>query len=133
MENEIHLTFCIWGFSDISPQEITDMLGLKPKTVLIKGEKTNPKFLIVAKENGWMYTHSKIVTKPFKNQMDKLLSVLRTKEKVLKRLTDKYHCEISCAIFRKSDEESMPWVHLTKAHILFLNEFGVEFDLDLYA
>jgi hypothetical protein len=133
MENEIHLTLGIWDFTDISHQQITDVLGLHPIDIHVLGEKINPKFLPVAKKNGWMYTHSKNVTEPFEKQMNELVFVLRDKRNGLKKLTDKYHCEISCAIFRKSDEESMPWVHLTKDHIFFLNEFSIEFDLDLYA
>jgi hypothetical protein len=133
MENEIHLTLGIWGFTDITHQGITDILGLQPVKVHVLGDKINPKFLPTAKENGWMYTHSEIVTRPFEEQMNELVSVLRTKRDGLKKLSDKYYCELSCAIFKKGEDESMPWVHLTKDHILFLNQFNIEFDLDLYA
>jgi len=133
MKNEIHLTIGIWRFKDITHQEITDSLGLQPKKILIEGEKTNPKFLTIAKENGWMYTHSKDVTKPFEEQMNELLTVLRERSDALKKLSGKYYCELSCAIFKKDEDESMPWVHLTRNHIRFLNDFNIEFDLDLYA
>jgi hypothetical protein len=96
------------------------------------GEKINPKFLPVAKENGWMYTHSKIVTRSFEDQMNELVLILAEKSESLKTLSKKYYLELSCAVFKKG-EESMPWVHLTKEHIQFLNEFSIEFDLDLYA
>ena len=132
MESEIHLTLGIWGFSDLTHSEISDILNLQPVKVHVMGERINPKFLPLAKENGWMYTHSKTVTRTFEEQMNELILVLREKRDSLKTLSGKYYFELSCAIFKKG-EESMPWVHLTKEHIQFLNEFNIEFDLDLYA
>lgn len=133
MESEIHLTLGIWGFTEISHNEISDIVGLQPVKVHIKGERINPKFLTVSKENGWMYTHSKMVTRPFEEQMNELISIIKDTGGGLKQLSSKYYCELSCAVFKKGEDESMPWVHLTKDHVQFLNDFNIEFDLDIYA
>ena len=121
MESEIHLKLGIWGFTDITRNEITNILNLDPEKIHVKGEKISPKFLPVAKENGWIYTHSKIVTRSFEDQMNELVLVLKQKGESLKILSKKCYLELSCAVFKKG-EESMPWVHLTKEHIQFLNE-----------
>ncbi|HTF18698.1 MAG TPA: DUF4279 domain-containing protein [Chryseolinea sp.] len=133
MENEIHLTLGIWGFTDITHQDITTMLDLQPAKIHMFGERINPKFLPIAQENGWMFVHSKIVTESFEKQMTELVSLLKSKSQILKQLSEKYYCELSCAIFKKSEDKSLPWVHLNKDHIDFLKEFNIEFDLDLYA
>lgn len=49
-KNEIILDFGIWGFNDISHNEITIMLGIEPVKLHIIGEKINPKFLSIAKK-----------------------------------------------------------------------------------
>jgi hypothetical protein len=132
MESEIHLTLGLWGFTEINHSEISEIVGLQPVKVHKTGERINPKFLPVAKENGWIYTHSKIVARPFEEQMNELISIIR-ETGGLKQLSSKYYCELSCAIFKKGEDESMPWIHLTKDHVQFLNEFNIEFDLDIYA
>lgn len=133
MKNKIVLTLGIWDFSDITHQEISDALALIPVKIFIKGERTSPKLQILAKKNGWMYSQANREFDSFEIQMNDLIELLRTRESALKELTKKYYCELSCAVFEVSEEESMPWVHLTKAHIMFLNEFSIEFDLDLYS
>jgi hypothetical protein len=131
--NEICLTFGVWGFTDVTHQDISGMLNLEPVKVHVLGERINPRILPVAKENGWMYTHSGNVSDSFEMKMDNLLAVLKSKKDILSELSSKYYCEISCAVFIKNEDESTPWIHLNNSHINFLNECNVEFDLDLYA
>lgn len=133
MKNKVVLTFGIWDFSDTTHQGISNALGLAPIKIFVKGELVNPKFQKTAKKNGWMYSQPNREFDPFEGQMNDLIELLRAKDTVLRELASKYYCELSCAVFRVDEEESMPWVHLTKAHVTFLNEFGIEFDLDLYA
>jgi len=133
MKNKIVLTIGIWDFEDITHQEISDALGLTPIKIFVKGEKTNPKFQVLAKKNGWMYSQVDREYEPFKDQLDSLIELIKSRQTIWKKFARNYYCELSCAIFKDDAEESMPWVHLTREHIGFLNEFRIEFDLDLYA
>lgn len=41
MKNEIILRFSIWGFDDITHDEISELIGIKPSKVYVKGERKN--------------------------------------------------------------------------------------------
>jgi hypothetical protein len=79
MKNEIILGFCIWDFADISPNDITNRLGIQPTKVYIKGEKKNPKFASLAKKNGWIMSAGLDKYASFEAQMNAILDVIEQK------------------------------------------------------
>ena len=60
MQNEIILRFCIWGFEDISHDEISKAIGFTPTKIYIKGQKKNPNFSALAKETDGYFSRQKI-------------------------------------------------------------------------
>lgn len=133
MANEIFLDFCIWGFEDISPEEITKMVNIQPVRIYKKGEKQNPKFNTVAKENGWRMNAGLNKYTSFDIQMNALLDMVESRYEVFKTLSEKYYCEFSCAIYMRYDEyESAPALHLNSRYNKIIKEMNIEFDLDLY-
>ncbi len=133
MKNEIILSFCIWGFEDCTPDDITRATGLTPVSTYVKGEKKNPKFAALAKQNGWILGTPYDKYTPFDQQMNYLSELLAEKKEVFKPLCDQYYCEFSCALFvYAGNGESTPWVHLSRQHNSLLKELDIEFDLDLY-
>jgi|SRR5215217_4845340 len=131
-KNEIHLSFCIWGFQDISHSEITVIMGVSPSGIHIEGERMNSKSSRLAKENGWFLDSSTDKLIPFEEQMDSLLDILESRKESLKTICNNYYCEFSLALYIYSDEESTPSVHLSSRYHTLAKELKFEFDLDLY-
>ena len=136
-QNEIHLSFNVWNFNDITHADISDALKLLPHKALVKGESRNPKNTKPnspkIKENGWLLDSNLGNYAPFEDQMNNLLDVLEPRIEILKPICLKYDCEFSCALYVYRDNgESTPWVHLDGRYNKFIKEVNVEFDLDLY-
>ncbi|WAC14443.1 DUF4279 domain-containing protein [Dyadobacter pollutisoli] len=131
-KNEIHLSFCIWGFKDITHDKLSKILEIAPSKIFIEGERMNPKFSQLAKENGWFLDASTDKFTPFEQQMDSILDLLTPKVELLKPICDIYYCEFSLALFINNNEESTPSVHLSSRYHDLAKELRFEFDLDLY-
>ncbi len=134
-KNEITLSFSIYQFEDITHDDITHLLGIKPDRIYIKGQKRNPKNpkSSVINENVWIINSGLDKYSDFDRHMSGLLSILESKKDALKPICKKYHCEISCGIFVYFDnEESTPWVHMDARYNNLIRELDIQFDLDLY-
>jgi len=135
MNNEIILRFCISDFEDITHDEITKMLGVKPIKEYVKGQKRNPKNpnSPLIKENRWLMEPSINKYASFENQMETLLNIIESKIDIFKPLCEKYYCEISCTLFIYYDNnESTPSIHLDARYNNLIKELDIEFDVDLY-
>lgn len=134
MENYIELSFCIWGFEDISHDIISKELNLNPSAIHVKGKPISPSYGKIAKENGWIYRVYNINDKSndFNKQLNLLLDILEPRLALLKKYSSLYCCEFSCGIFLFSKEESTPWIHFDKRYNKFIRETDVEFDFDIY-
>lgn len=128
----MNLRFCIWEYEDITHDKITKTLGLHPFKIYVKGEKMNPKFERLAKQNGWIYGTPYENEDSFEEQMRKLLDTLEPKTTILREYAKKYTCEFSCALFLNNREESVPWIHFGKRYNAFIREVDAEFDFDIY-
>ena len=133
MKNEVVLDFCIWGFEDITPDYVTETLGIQPVKVYIKGQKKNPKFVAVATRNGWRMGSGLDKYASFEDQMNAMLDIIESKIDLFRPFCEKYYCEFSCAIFIRFDnEESTPSMHLSTRYNWLIKELNIEFDIDLY-
>jgi hypothetical protein len=133
MHNEIALRFCIWGFSDITHDEITNILGIQPSKIYVKGEKRNSKSTALVKENGWLLEPTLDRSLSFETQLEKLLSFLKLKKDLVKKFCLEYTCQISCGVFIYFDNgESTPSIRLSKEYNKIIQELDLEFDIDIY-
>lgn len=133
MKNEVHVSFCIWDFDDITHDGISDLLKVMPSKVHIKGEKKNPKFNQLASSNGWFLDSPLGIYCEFDEQLDSLLNLMNHNLEGFQTICKKYYCEISVAIYMYFDNgESTPSMHLTKDQIHRLNLLNLEVDFDLY-
>jgi hypothetical protein len=132
--NELYFEFIIRGYNDITHEDITRMLNIKPSKIYIKGKPMNPKMKILAKQNGWRLNNPLANKSLFEDQLNAMLDLLEPKIEILQMLSKKYGCEyeFSLAIFIYNRKESTPWVHLTPRYNEFIRQIEVEFDLDLY-
>lgn len=133
MDNEVIVTFCIWGFEDMSHEEISKAIGLSPTKIHIQGQKKNPRYSALAKENGWLFRPSDDSSLSFEDQFRMLLGILEDKTSILEVVCKKYYCEISCGVFIYFDnEESTPSIHIDSEQHKILSDLNIAFDVDLY-
>ncbi len=132
-KNEISFSFCIWDFNDISHDEISELLGVKPSKVYIKGERKNPKVNALAKKNGWILDPPGCDNySSFEDQMNSLLDVIESKIEAFRIICKKYYCEFSCGLYIYVDnDESTPWVHLNSRYNNLIRELNIELDVDI--
>jgi len=132
IKNDLSVRFEIWDFEDITCDDITNSLNLQPFKTYVKGTEIHENSPKKSQRNGWMYGAGYGTGKDFSGQMEDILEVLIPKLNLLKAYSEKYYCEISCALFLNSREESVPWIHLDKSQIIFMKEVNAEFDVDIY-
>lgn len=131
--NEIKLSFCVWGFKDISHDELTEILGITPSKIFIEGERMNPKFPRTAKENAWFLDSPAERFADFNAKLDALLDIIESNIDKFETICTKYYCEFSCALFiQPNGEESTPWVHFGPRFIDLIRKVRIEFDFDIY-
>jgi len=130
--NRIVLDFGIWDFDDITHEDITQALGVQPVKKYIKGERVNANFLPLSKNNGWRMRSPCSEQDSFETQMNAMLDFFENKKSVLKEFSNKYYCEVSCALYIYTNtDESTPWVHLNSRYNKMLKDLNIEFDLDI--
>ena len=136
MKNEIYLRFGIFEFDDITPNQITDIVGIKPFIVQVKGQKKNPKNLTSSaewKSNSWIIDSMLEKFASFEEHMNAMLDIIEPKMELLMPLCEKYYCEFSCALYVRYDNgESIPSVHLGSRYNRLLKNLKIEFDFDIY-
>lgn len=132
MGNKVILDFCLWGFDDITPDEISAMLGIQPTKIYIKGKVANSSLTLVAKENGWRKNAGLEEFASFEDQMNALINIIESKAEIFKLLCDKYKSEFSYAIFLNNQEESTPSIHLDQRYNNLIKILNSEFNIDLY-
>ena len=131
-KNKIIVDLGIWDFDDISHHEITQLLGIEPVKLHVKGEKINPKFLPLAQKNGWIMTCLYEDHISFDIKINSLLDIIESKFELFKMLSNKYYCEISCALYINfNNEQSTPSIHLDNRYYKIIKELKIEFDLDI--
>jgi hypothetical protein len=133
MHNEIILRFCIWGFNDIAHGEITNIMGIQPSKIYVKGERENSKSTALVKENGWLLEPTSDRGLSFEVQLENLLGLLESKKKLVKKFCEDYTCQISCGVFIYFDNgESTPSIRLSTEYNKLIRELDLEFDVDIY-
>lgn len=134
MDPEIRVEFHLVG-NEITPQEITDILGITPSRIFIKGEKRFPKLNLkpTHKENAWSLRASKDISSLDINDYIKpvveILFPIREKLIILCEEKDLYS-ELSCVI---EIIEQSPIMHLEPDLIskIALLQTHIDFDIIL--
>jgi hypothetical protein len=125
----------ISDFEDITHAQITDLLGVKPSRIYIKGQPFNPNFGSVALRNRWLlYAYEAAEPRPvFENQFDALLTLVMPRMAAFQDLCHRYTSVVGCAVkIYFGNGESTPSVHLERRHVEMLEALTAEFDVDIY-
>ena len=130
--NEVVLRFCIWGFDDITHDEISKALGVNPTKVYIKGQRKHANFSALAKENGWLFEPDYDRYASFQDKLAFLLQFLTPRTEVIKEYCKKYKCEISCGVYIYFENgESTPSIYLNTEYNRIIKELDIAFDVDI--
>lgn len=132
MKHEVYLDFTIADFENLTHDEITQILGINPKKIYVKGSKKTPTSSVV-RRNRWIMGSPLNEFESFEDQMNALLDIIEPKIDLFRPFCNKYNCEFSCAIFlRYENDESIPSIHLNSRYNKLNRELKIEFDIDLY-
>lgn len=135
MKNEIILDLRIFDFNDITHDELTMLIGLKPVKIHIKGDKKYPEKLNspLIEKNNWFLGSGLDKHSSFDEQMNAMLDIIESKKDVFRSICKKYYCEFRCATtIYYGNKESVPWVYLGERYNAINKELKIAFDLDLY-
>lgn len=137
MRHQIYLNLTISDFEDITHDEISQNLGIKPYKIYVKGQKRNPNSSstnpALVKRNSWVMGAPLDEYATFEDQMNATLDIIESKINLFKPFCEKYRCEFSCAIYlRYENGESIPSVYLGSRYNKLIKELNIAFDLDIY-
>lgn len=130
------VSFGLWEFTDVTPEEITILLGLHPLRVFRKGlpDEKNPR--MICRENGWIFASPEPDMYDFfsfEKQLKALFQVLEEKKELLKPLCDKWSAEISCGIYLDVTHGTtkVPAIHIEKEYNALATYLNIEWDIDI--
>ena len=102
MKHQIYLDLTIADFEDVTHDEISQTLGIKPFKIYIKGQKRNHKSTsttpALVTSNRWVMRTSLDEYSFFEDHMNAMLDIVEPKIDVFKPFCEKYRCDFGCAI-----------------------------------
>lgn len=133
MKHEIDVRLCFWEFEDLTPEAITNLLGIEPSRVMRTGDPRGPSGKRFWPYNGWIWEASADKSTPFEAQCNAVLDLLEARREAIKSFSHRCSGEISCMLWLYCDNgESTPSVNLDARYHALASELNLSFDLDLY-
>lgn len=135
MKHRIYLNFVIADFENITHDEISQILGITPKKIYVKGTKKYPTSSVptLITRNRWIMESPLDEYSSFEDLMNATLDIIEPKVDLFKPFCEKYSCFFSCAVFlRYENGESIPSIYLDSRYNRLNKELNIEFDFDLY-
>jgi len=127
---EIKARFTIAGF-ECSPEEITQILGIRPTKTWLRGEPVTSKAKNVYKENGWTLTSPcNPVSSTLDEQVDALISIIPPRIQAFAKLPAGVYIELAC-IIRVADY-SQPVIGFSANTIRIIAQIGANIDVGIY-
>ena len=97
MKHQIYLDLTIADFEDVTHDEISQTLGIKPFKIYIKGQKRNHKSTsttpALVTSNRWVMRTSLDEYSFFEDHMNAMLDIVEPKIDVFKPFCEKYRCD----------------------------------------
>ena len=134
--HEIYVSFGIWGLEGVTPDELTQMIGVTPTISAVKGEALkNGNHTEVAESTFWKI-ESPLTVKSLQisveEKLDALIGILEPHKEFLKELCLKCESEFSFTVYINTDsDESTPSMHLNPDHVSFISYLNAECDFDI--
>ena len=125
--NETYAYFWVADF-ECTPEEITNIIGLKPSRVVLKGEPLNNGR--VRKRSFWEFHSTLPITEVFQDaHLSNLMGPLLRKRDEINKIGSRFEVGISCVGYYTNVN---PGFHMSAKLIKQCAELGVSIDFDLY-
>jgi hypothetical protein len=121
------------GGNDLIPDEITKLLGAKPTSAEVKGQKIVGRktgHVRIAKMGMWRLEAKDREPEDMDGQIQEILSQLTSELHVWRGIGERYELDLFCGIFLGGSNEGMT---LSAASLASLGERGIEVGLDIYS
>lgn len=127
MQPEYHVRLKILDES-LLPEQITEQLGICPSKTWHKGDLV-PNTSIRKRENGWEIESTLPKEVLPSEHIQHILSVIKPAYFQFQDYSQKYYCELSCAIYF---DEERPDIFLDKNLMRQLADLNLNLDIDIY-
>jgi hypothetical protein len=132
MKNEIQVDLRIMEFP-FHPDQITEMVGVQPTEIWLKGQRTLGSIGALLKENGWGLSSNCDRHAEFGEHIQSLIGQITPYIERFAQVSNQYYTELSCAVYiYYNNDESTPWLGFTKEEMRFFDQIGAAVDFDLY-
>jgi len=129
MENEIHVDFCIFNFTE-TIDEVTTIMGCSPSKAWLKGDNINSKLpKYVTTHNRWVLSSRLELNSCFEDHLESLLTQLENQKDNVKRVLEIYDSGIYVAIYF---HEINPGFKVSNELARRVSQLGLSIDFDLY-
>lgn len=129
-ETNILVEFNIIG-DDFDIDVVSEQLDIKPSYYYKKGDKIENR-AIKRKETCWSISSGYEISLDINNQLEKILSLIKCKRNMLKKLRERFQLDYSFSIVIRVEKNQSPAIYLEKEAIEFANDIKADFDFDLY-
>lgn len=116
----------------LSPDAITNLVGLTPDATWSTGELIHPRLVIKHKENGWR------IDTGDKHGIDLSLYISEILERIkpvysrIKKLVDEKRVEVELCCVLRMYSQSTPSIYITPDIIKYIHELNATIDIDMY-
>lgn len=120
----------IYG-DNLDPNELTDLLGIKPMEINLKGVITGTRKRPNA-ETSWSIYTKKEESYDVNEQIDKIILILKDKTKEINEFKRKNTVSISLPLLIEVENDEEPAIYWTPETNGFLGEIGAESSVEIY-
>ena len=121
------------GGDDLTPDEITALVGVSPTHAQIKGQQFVGKKtgkIRVAKSGMWRLCAKDREPDDMDGQIQEILSQMTSDLSIWQSIASRFQIDLFCGLFLKSGNEGMT---LSPQSLSALGTRGIELDLDIYS
>lgn len=129
-KTNIMCEFKILG-NDFVPEVVSKKLQIVPSKTTVKGEQIN-KSGKKRDFSSWIYCTEYCETYDINDQLTKIITLLRPKEKHLLELKESYNLDYMIEVVINIESQVTPAIYLEKEVISFCNSLDIMIDFDLY-
>ncbi len=86
---------------DCAPEKITEILGVSPHEIWLKGDKRTPRSSLLYESNGWLIATplSSIQESNLEKQIDLLMAIIEPAVDMFKNLPENIEIDVSCPFY----------------------------------
>lgn len=121
----------VMGSEEISPESISERIGINPNLSGKKGEIVNGK--MPYPDSFWEVFTKREASLDVSDQIKKIIKILKPSFQKLKDLIEEYQLTPLLSVLIVIDNGEAPSLSLSREEISFFNNLNTEMDFDIYA